>query len=199
MISHKHKFIFVHIPKTGGRSIQSALLSNGALHDEKNQCLLKNPHYSLGKYYNIFGDPLNSYFKFTFVRNPFSRAVSEFFYIKKKGGCVCKSSFFKKEYKTFKDFIKKGGQRCCWGGHDSNQLDLINNNDVSIDFIGKFESLQEDFNIVCDKISLPHKRLPHINKTKHANYTRYYDDETRQLVAEKYKKDIEYFGYKFGD
>jgi len=191
MISHKHKFIFVHIPKVAGFSITSRLGVPVVGHRTLSS-ILKNNTGCIG------------YLKLAFVRNPWDRTVSAFHYMR-KGGCGEHNQDdyrdFKKyfnEPKSFEEFIK------------SNTFNAVVDNqqhfkamtyylDGNLDFIGRFENLQEDFDIVCDKIGIPQQKLPHKNKSKHKHYTEYYDDETREIVAEKYAKDIEYFGYKFGE
>ena len=133
----------------------------------------------------------NKSFVFTTIRNPYSRAVSMY-----------KHSSWSSA-KTFKDFcnaIKKEkypSMAAKW--HNSTIAEhIISNDKLKVDFVVRLENLQQDFNIVCDKIGIPHKELPHYNKSKHKYYTEYYDEETKEIVAEKYAKDIEYFNYEFG-
>jgi hypothetical protein len=57
--------------------------------------------------------------------------------------------------------------------------------------------LQADFAAVCDKLDIMELQLPQMNKTKRKHYTKYYNDKTRKMVAEKFAQDIEYFGYQF--
>lgn len=189
MISHRLKFVFIHIPKTAGISIGNHL---SRFTDEN----LSEGHKRLIDYSNFD----KNYFKFSFARNPWDRFLSSYFYFKNYGrqlGYDIKTGQLINKFNSFKEFAFNLDSiyNCVSSPHFKTQLYWI---DKNLNFIGKFENLQEDFNSVCDKIGISHQQLPHTNKTKHKHYTEYYDDETRQIVAEKYAKDIEYFGYKFG-
>ena len=189
MILHNLKCVFLHVPKTGGLTLGNVLkLHNG-------------PHYEIKNGDHALHLTDFNYFKFCFVRNPWDRFLSCYFYFRKYGrgkGNDNHSGDLVNQYETFKDFVTNFDsiENQFKSPHFRNQLHWV---DQRLDFIGRFENLQEDFNAVCDKIGIPQQKLPHKNKTKHKHYTEYYDNETRQIVAEKYAKDIEYFGYKFGE
>jgi hypothetical protein len=198
MISHKHKFIFLHIPKTAGLSLVEALSKNSHSND------FKKGHFKLQRYFDSFNDTydLSEYFIFSIFRNPFERSVSAFNYLK-QGGL---NDFDKKardklgmQNLSFKEFVLKYFRKDLHQQHFIPQVDFIGQHFNMVNFIGKFENLQEDFNTICDKIGIPQQKLPHKNKSNHKHYTEYYDEETKQIVAEKYARDIEYFGYEFGE
>ena len=193
MINHKHKFVFIHIPKTAGTSIESLFINNAHIKD------VPGKHNMVR---DIGSEFLKKYFSFTFVRNPWSRMVSYYeFRIKRSFDMYNHGDSFKKWISFLHSSDVKRIDAYQFNLAIKNQYEFLINksNEISVDFIGKFENLQEDFNTICDKIGIPYQELPHENKSKHKHYTEYYDDETRSIVAEKYAKDIEYFGYKFGE
>lgn len=199
MINHSKKIIFIAIPKTGTKTIEKALgnFADGHCHEKASQLKLK------------FGEnTFNQYFKFCFARNPWDKILSEFKFMKKRLG-EHKSGTLKinnnpnwpelglLDKMDFKTFII-GGFGKKWILPPSNLYWIIDSaGQIVVDFVGKFETLQKDFNFVCEKIGTPKQQLPHKNKTKHKHYTEHYDDETRQIVTEIYAEDIERFGYKF--
>ena len=196
MINHDKKYIFIHKPKTGGTSIEQLLFKvDGIDIKSKPMRFLPEPirnKYTVGSLGGNQHWPIDkfeitsqeNYFCFTFVRNPYSRIISEYEWQKRE---------LKKSFKNFKQFLKTGTY-VPW--HQESQYEFINEN---IDFIGRFENFQRDIDIICDKIGISRQEPPHKNKTNHTHYTEYYDDETREIVTGRYAKDIEYFGYKFGE
>ena len=131
-------------------------------------------------------------FVFTTVRNPYSRAVS--IYKHRSWDSI----------KTFSDFCRaiiKNNYPSRWAKWHSTELTehIFDKGTLKVDFVMKLENIQEDFNTVCDKIKIPYQEIPHRNKSKHKHYTKYYNNETRAMIAQKYARDIDYFGYKFGE
>ena len=220
MISHHHKCIFIHIPKTAGQSIEHVFLNLLGLNWETRAPLLlrANDKKEIGpprlahlkaheyvKFNYISDDLFHSYFKFSFVRNPWSRLVSIYNYRR----CY--------QIHSFKSFVTRHLKSKIWKKEHwfvGPQYEFIYDKDENllVDYIGKFENLQIDFEHVCKKINLEKIILPHINKSKKYNfllqllnrkhikfkhYSEYYDNETKQVVADLYKEDIERFSYTF--
>ena len=95
---------------------------------------------------------------------------------------------------TFKEFIIYQSKR-----PDAHQVNMLcdKSGNISMDFIGRFENLQEDWNFICNKIGLEIKDLGHINNAGLKSYNSLYNDENRALIAKLWKKDIEAFGYSW--
>ena len=204
MISHKYKFIFLFQHKCASSTLRNALEKI----DKPNLSFhwgVKSEEYKNGDFKNY-----SDYLVFANIRNPYERAVSSWIYLQRDFSFERKFTKGLSLKETFKNLPQANDKLYTTSDDRTNhdyrhitqqQVDtLLNKNGEFItDILLRVENLQEDFNTVCDKIGIPHQNLPHKNKSNHKHYTEYYDDETRQIVAEKYAKDIEYFNYEFGE
>ncbi len=221
MICHHHKCIFIHIPKTAGQSIEHVFLDLLGLTWETRAPLLlrfndrkelgppRLAHLKANDYVNfkyISEELFNSYFKFSFVRNPWSRLVSFYNYRKYY-------LFYNFKYFVMKHLEKKIWKKKYWFIGPQYEYLYDHNGNILVDFVGKFENLQTDFNHVCNNINIPETKLPHINSSNSNilniflnsvqrekskdHYSDYYDKESKEHVENLYKNDIKYFRYEF--
>ncbi|HTL54674.1 MAG TPA: sulfotransferase family protein [Candidatus Limnocylindrales bacterium] len=213
MISHRYKCIFIEVPKTGSTSIRAIIGEPPRPHQNIWQikhelencwtryggvgnkilasCYLLLP---LERRQAIGRDLFNRYLKFGFVRNPWDRAVS--LYERREGQQV-------RDKMTFEQFVtglKYSSSTCIHPMPHRNQLDWFVDPDgrVLVDFIGRFENIEEDWAFIARKLGVQ-TQVPHLNlnpaRTK--PYTAYYTPRTRQIIGERFKEDIDYFGYEF--
>ncbi len=214
MISHKYQCIFVEVPKTGSTSIRSIIGNPKKPHlDAVEIKKLLTTHWPFRFYNPVFnflyqkfvseqkqlhlGEKLFShYFKFGFVRNPWDRVVSLF---ERKEGIQMKGTM---TFPEFVDWIQYSSDTCVHPSRHKNQMDWFTNDngDFIVDFIGKFENIEQDWEKIAREIGAP-PHLPHKNKKrkKGKNFKDYYDERTKEVIREKFGKDIEYFGYSFND
>jgi hypothetical protein len=181
--------VFLHPTKCGGKSIEQALFdrrpSNGSSdHSTAQEWIKRGPTY------------FDTMFVFGWVRNPWDRLVSDFFWNKRVW-----EGQGKKVLDTFEDIMGR------WDipktiqprTRQTQKSYFVNSDGVMVtNFVGKLENMQDDWKTLCEMIEIEHKPLPHTNTSKHEPYWTYYNDETRSIVAEAYKEDIDEFNHEFG-
>jgi hypothetical protein len=197
MICHKHKCIFIHIPRCGGTSMEISITGKNWWRVERS-----TKHLIASTAQKIYKPYWNDYFKFSFVRNPWDRMVSmskfsKFYGVDLDNGNINISKYLKKFPQIEVDPRSKSKDDKFEPIKNAVYLNILN---VELDFVGSFENINEDFEFVCESIGEAPFSLVNDNwhQLKHKHYTEYYDDKTRQIVSEKYAKDIEHFGYEFG-
>jgi len=181
---------FVHIPKTAGVSILEGLKKS--INASKTKWNIRG---GLGTFHekssivNRQKQRKNNDLSFLFIRNPWDRFVSSYMYLKNRND----DEYIKyvEPFGSFKDFAIYGPIDSL---HFKPQTYWF---DSPVDFVGRFEKLQFHFDGLCKKLSLTSDILKNSNTTEHKHYSEYYDDESKNAVAEKYKEDIDCLGYSF--
>ena len=200
MISLQKRFLFVHIPKTAGNSIQSVLRNYSedqlvALRKEQDgieRFGLRNPKYKIKKHSTLSeyhealgGEQLRNLYKFTCVRNPWDRMVSYYFTPTQNPETWNR--------KKFREIISKAVSVADYLRLEDSEEDPFAN----VDHIIRFENLADDFAAVCAAIEISPPTLPQYNRSHRDHYTKYYDDELRELVRTRFAAEIERFNYTF--
>ncbi len=203
MLSISHSFLFVHIPKTGGNSIQRILdpysedrivafaAQDGKERFEVQGRFTRHKHATLADYHSRVPPELFAgLFKFCTVRNPWSRAISSYFSPRRwllQGATPCwsRADFLEMLVKLppMVEFLKIDGQVQAMG-------EVI-----------RYERLAEQLPRVLRRIGIKTdgQQLPHLNRSVAGDYRAYYegDQDLVDLVAERYREDIDHFGYRF--
>ncbi|MCK4835561.1 MAG: sulfotransferase family 2 domain-containing protein [Candidatus Aminicenantes bacterium] len=204
IISSGKCFIFIHIPKTAGSSIFRALMQyNDASDTDENRHIVlmtickRYAHLGIhsgctsdedrNKSNNDLG-PLGKFFKFAFVRNPWDRLVSMYFYRLQHREIP--------EHLPFCEFVMKRNDYPF--GIYREQVEFMENRkgELAVDFIGRFENLKKDWDRLQSRIGIK-KKLGHLKRTCHIHYQSYYNQELIDEVARIYPKDITELGYHF--
>lgn len=190
----KNSCIFIHIPKVAGTSITDALADGKA----------QRNHLPWYVYYTANKTFFEQAFKFSFVRNPWDRALSAYNYLVSGGNksTDLRVSEMVSKYSDFDDFVING----LGGGWFRNHLLFIpqsefivnGEQEIVVDFLGRFENIDEDFGEVLNSIGVDRK-LDNKNSSKRSKDYKPYYKRTRsiEVISEIYAQDVKMFSYEY--
>ena len=210
LISHTHRFAFVHVPKTGGCSVKIALapFADDVLAYAPNRWLDR-----CGVHVNYFApwpwkrfrthtpasilhrelpaDAVAGLFMFAFVRNPWDLLVSSYHFLRRdrshrRGRLAARLGSFAR----YVDYELRRGKLL------QTRMLTSRHGRLLVDFVGRFETLEADFALVANHLGLT-ARLPHVNAVRHGDYRAHYTPRLVARVADAFGADIERFGYVF--
>jgi hypothetical protein len=226
-VSYEKRAVFIHIPKTGGMSVTRSLRDAGLDFDfcgePLNTRLLKHPdpasilailersqsgvpahipqdHLPATVLRSLLDEPWDHFYKFSFVRNPWDKEVSRYWYLRRLlampeyDAQTGEIHDLVRRSDTFEKFMELYpiDERIDMSSYlvDESGADLV-------DFVGRVETLEADFASVCKRLGLP-AALVHINRSERTpSYAHYYTPKTQAAVARRFARDIDRFGYRF--
>lgn len=193
--------LFVQIPKTAGTSIHRSLKMLRAGKAGPNF----KKHYTIHELIELVPpDVIKRAFVFSIVRNPWDKLVSAYFFLRRvyleRG--VNRTPAPDQAFSSFHHWVNVQREINGWNDHNIRpQSEWIydSNDHLLVDFVGRFENLEHDFRQICTHLNLPITPLEFHNRSmkRPVDYRVMYTKEHRELVAEVYKRDIEFFGYSF--
>lgn len=206
IISHKHRFIFTAIPKTGTHSVRRLLRAHLADTDHEQVGLfvqkrlpfaalaeLGHGHISLAQVRPFVGEAnFAAYLKFAFVRNPFDRFVSYCAFMTRDDG-----DFLRRPQEIMRSFLFKDRPDDHLLFVPQHTFICDEEGKLQADIVGRVEDMQSSFDMICDRIGLPHAILDKVNSSEHGTFRDYYDQELIEGVCEYYRRDLDLFGYTF--
>lgn len=210
VLSTEPPFLFIHVPKTGGSSIEESLYSytTWGFHTITHGVVLQYKHW-LNK------ELFDTLFKFAFVRNPWDLQVSCYqYYVVQNNIEMTFEEYIKWKFNgnilDMESRLPKDDPnvniewlRSCFYIHRTpqNYFLIDESGNYLVDYIGSFEKLQEHYDVICEKIGIEPFTLAHLNYSHHRDrlvpYQDYYTPETKKIVEERYSLDIKTFGYSF--
>jgi len=216
LVSYDPPFMFVHIDKAAGSNIQHALRPFMKVKGRsKLRRLLRlfGPVTRLGGFYrqlefsehataakvqrSLPPEVYAGLFKFAFVRNPWDRLVSRYAYLLRKTEHAHSREV--NRLGNFDAYLRWELARAGRGGAMRHQADYVLGpaGDLIVDRIGYFERLEQDFADICRRIGVPASLPPPKTHAVRKDYRSFYSEETRELVARAYARDISLFSYSF--
>ncbi|HEY3755267.1 MAG TPA: sulfotransferase family 2 domain-containing protein [Opitutaceae bacterium] len=200
LISHPHHFIFFAAGRTGTTSIEQCLrpyADTYVLTAEEERKYSKHlpPAVALAR---LQPQIWNGYFKVAFVRNPWDWMVSRHFHDRLRRGETGEVSEIK--VSDIQRLCRMRGVRraISWSPYRT-QYSFLSGPEgrIIVDFVGRYERLQEDFDEICRQAAIPQQVLPHLNPTLRGCYRDYFRPQSMRLVEQLYWQDISFFGYHF--
>jgi hypothetical protein len=202
--STRYNCLFIHVPRTGGTTVEKILgiyrewptldlnILRGRLAIGKEEYQLQ--HLSIQEAFQFLPSSAANCFAFAFVRNPWDRMVSEYFwqqyYWPDGGGSGDFELFIDRACAIVNAREELEGRNC----HYRPQIEFLGD---KISFVGRFENFEADLRKVLTALGFEKIEMRHEYKTPHQCYRQYYNDTSQKRVARAYESDIDAFKYNF--
>lgn len=212
IISHTHKFIFIHVYKAAGSSVARALKPYAHAPVRFVPHLMNQWEKRLGTpprhlhSLRIFPSHIDTrhlidqlpfgmfedYFTFAFVRNPWDWQVSMYHY-----GLATPENNHHQLFKELGSFEAYVDWRMGYGQRTQKSFITDEDGKIMVDFVGRFERIDEDFTEICNRIGID-AQLPRVNVSgRKRDFREYFTPRTRDLIGNLFAEDVEAFGYTF--